>query len=151
MVDDKKLIDYNLNIKQIRDSIKKITSSNNIKKWDLGAMASENHSVQVDKGIAKQLKGSQKSSLTIRVWNKNNQIGITSTSDYSEIGLEKAFMHAYQASDFGNKRETPTFSPLAKSKLEETSDSLQGSLGISTMLEILKSAESDLISRDLPG
>ena len=59
----------------------------NIEKWDYGASFSNDYSVQVDKGEAKQLKASQKQILTLRVWNESNLVGITTTSDISESGI----------------------------------------------------------------
>ena len=54
--------------KEITNQISKSAESLNLKKWDYGASFSNDYSVQVDKGIAKQLKASQKQVLTIRVW-----------------------------------------------------------------------------------
>ena len=48
----------------------------NIDKWDYGASFSNDYSVQVDRGAAKQLKASQKQVITLRVWNKDNLVGI---------------------------------------------------------------------------
>ena len=64
------------------------------------------------------LKGSQRNSMTLRVWNKNNQVGITSTSDLTSEGIKKAMKGAIEASLFGNENESPEFSPLAKTELE---------------------------------
>ena len=74
-----------------------------INKWDIGASSSKDISVQVQKGQAKQLKGSQRNSLTLRVWNKQNKVGITSTSDLTKVGIEKAIKGAIEASVLGNK------------------------------------------------
>ena len=73
--------------KEITNQISQSAESLNIKKWDYGASFSYDYSVQVDKGIAKQLKASQKQVLTIRVWNNSNLVGITTTSDISELSL----------------------------------------------------------------
>ncbi len=104
--------------KEITNQISKSAESLNIKKWDYGASFSNDYSVQVDKGIAKQLKASQKQVLTIRVWNNSNLIGITTTSDISESGIQKALKQANIASEFGNKKEITDFSPLAKEPIE---------------------------------
>ena len=97
--------------KEITNQISKSAESLNIKKWDYGASFSNDYSVQVDKGIAKQLKASQKQVLTIRVWNNSNLVGITTTSDISESGIQKALKQANIASEFGNKKEITDFSP----------------------------------------
>ena len=97
-----------INENNLRDRLSLLSSELNVSKWDLGASIAKDVSVQIDKGQPKQLKASQKSSITIRVWN-NSQVGITSTSDLSEIGLRKALGSALQASNFGNKEDTPDF------------------------------------------
>ena len=75
-----------------------------VKKWDMGASSSRDISVQVQNGKAKQLKGSQRNSMTLRVWN-NNKVGITSTSDLTNEGIKKAMRGAIAASDYGNDPE----------------------------------------------
>ena len=69
--------------KEITNQISKAADFLNVKKWDYGASFSNDYSVQVDKGEAKQLKASQKQILTLRVWNESNLVGITTTSDIS--------------------------------------------------------------------
>ncbi len=116
-----------------------------IQKWDLGASLSSDTSVQVQQGNAKQLKGSQRNSITLRVWNKNNQVGITSTSDLSSEGIKKAMIGAIEASNFGNEKETPDFSPLAKAQLANLSSKISKPHTIDQLLSILKQAEKQLI------
>ena len=70
-----------MELKEITHLITNGAESLNINKWDFGASFSNDFSVQVDKGIAKQLKASQKQVLTLRVWNNKNLVGITTTSD----------------------------------------------------------------------
>ena len=66
-----------MNSREITTQISKAADFLNLKKWDYGASFSNDYSVQVDKGEAKQLKASQKQILTIRVWNQSNLVGIT--------------------------------------------------------------------------
>ena len=113
-----------MNSKEITIQISEAADSLNLKKWDYGASFSNDYSVQVDKGKAKQLKASQKQVLTIRVWNESNLVGITTTSDISESGIKKALNQANIASDFGNKNERTEFSPLAKDPIEFLLDKL---------------------------
>jgi len=56
-----------MNSREITTQISEAADSLNLKKWDYGASFSNDHSVQVDKGEAKQLKASQKQILTLRV------------------------------------------------------------------------------------
>tara|TARA_Y100001968_G_scaffold83704_1_gene74797 strand:+ start:3753 stop:5135 length:1383 start_codon:yes stop_codon:yes gene_type:complete len=134
-------IDKNILLNQILSLAKK----NNISKWDLGAYSSKDLSVQVDNGESKQLKASLKNSITIRVWNEK-KLGITSTSDYSESGIKKAFEGASKASLFGSNKETPQFSHLANEPLPILTNNICESSGIKKLLDILRQAESDLIN-----
>ena len=136
-----------LNASALRDSLQKLATREGISSWDLGAACSDDCSVQVDRGEAKQLKASQRSSITVRVWNKDDLVGITSTTDLSDAGLEQALVGAHEASRFGNPDDIPHFSPLAKAPLPELNRPLQERRGILPLLETLREAEADLLSR----
>ena len=130
----------------LNNLLKKYSEESSINKWDMGASSSRDISVQVQQGNAKQLKGSQRNSMTLRVWNKNNQVGITSTSDLSSEGIKKAMKGAIEASLFGNEKESPEFSSLAKSELEDINPKISNSHTIDQLLSILKKAEKQLIN-----
>ena len=74
-----------LNPVLLNDLLIKFSKETEITKWDMGASSSRDISVQVQQGNAKQLKGSQRNSMTLRVWN-NNKVGIDTPSfdDYME-------------------------------------------------------------------
>ena len=110
----------------------------NIEKWDYGASFSNDYSVQVDRGTAKQLKASQKHVITLRVWNKENLVGITTTSDLSETGIKKALRQASLASEYGNRNEFTDFSPLAKDPIHVKEVDKKNPLGIKKLLKILR-------------
>ncbi len=129
----------------LNNLLKKYSEESSINKWDMGASSSRDISVQVQQGNAKQLKGSQRNSMTLRVWNKNNQVGITSTSDLTSEGIKKAIKGAIEASLFGNEKESPEFSSLAKSELEDINPKISNSHTIDQLLSILKKAEKELI------
>ena len=129
----------------LNNLLKKYSEESSINKWDMGASSSRDISVQVQQGNAKQLKGSQRNSMTLRVWNKNNQVGITSTSDLTSEGIKKAMKGAIEASLFGNEKESPEFSSLAKSELEHINPKISNSHTIDQLLSILKKAEKELI------
>ncbi len=134
------------NLEQLHEDIKLLAIDENIKQWDLGGSSSNDLSVQVDHGEAKQLKGSQRNSITIRVWNNSKILGITSTTDLSSYGIQKAFKGAVQASHFGNINEIPEFSKEAQNELPQINNTIREPVGISKLLDILKKAESDLIN-----
>ena len=125
--------------------LEKYSKESEISKWDVGASSSRDFSVQVQQGNAKQLKGSQRNSMTLRVWNKSNKVGITSTSDLTNNGIKKAMKGAIQASLFGNEKDSPEFSSLAHSPLNFVSTDQSKHHTIDELLTILKSAEKKLI------
>ncbi len=133
--------DFNL----IEERLLNASEELHIKKWDIGASTSVDKSVQVDQGEAKQLKASQRSSITVRVWNEEDLIGITSTSDISFEGLRQALLGAKEASYFGNPKDTPQFSCLARDPLPELNRPLKEALTIQKLFQLLKSAERELL------
>ena len=124
-----------------------LAAAEGIQRWDLGAACSTDTSVQVDRGEAKQMKGAQRSAITVRVWNSDGLVGITSTSDLSPSGLARALAGAHAASSFGNPDDIPAFSPLATTPLPKLEQPLREPQGILTLLETLKEAERDLLGR----
>ncbi len=134
-----------LDPEELNNLLEKYSKKSAIKKWDMGASSSSDISVQVQQGNAKQLKGSQRNSMTLRVWNDQNQVGITSTSDLTSEGIKKAMKGAIEASLFGNEKESPEFSPLAQTKLEEINSKVSQPHSIDELLSILKKAEKQLI------
>jgi PmbA protein len=136
-----------LNAEALRHSLEQIAAANGISRWDLGAACSTDLSVQVDRGEAKQMKGAQRSSITVRVWNDQGLVGVTSTSDLSAAGLERALSGAKDASAFGNADDIPAFSPLATAPLAQLDQPIHAPQGILRLLDTLKGAEQDLLSR----
>ena len=136
-----------LNAESLRGRLEQLASAAGIRQWDLGAACSTDTSVQVDRGEAKQMKGAQRSSITIRVWNSDGLVGITSTSDLSDAGLERALAGAREASGFGNPDDTPAFSPLGTAPLAELRQPIHEPQGILALLDTLKDAEQQLLGR----
>lgn len=136
-----------LNAGQLRSTLERLAQGQGIQQWDLGAACSTDTSVQVDRGEAKQMKGAQRSSITVRVWNGDGLVGITSTSDLSEAGLERALAGAHAASAFGNPSDTPQFSPLATAPVAQLDQQLHEPRGILQLLDTLKGAEAELLGR----
>ncbi len=134
-----------LDPKFLNSLLQRYSNQSGITKWDMGASSSREISVQVQLGNAKQLKGSQRNSMTLRVWNKYNQVGITSTSDLTSEGINKAMRGAIEASLFGNEKESPEFSPLAKTELGKINSKISNPHTIEELLTILKNAEKQLI------
>jgi len=131
----------------LRERLDHLARHAGLHQWDLGAGCSTDTSVQVDRGEAKQMKGAQRSSITVRVWNGAGLVGITSTSDLSDAGLERALAGAHAASAFGNADDTPAFSSLATAPLQPLDQPLHPPQHILDLLGTLKEAERDLLSR----
>ena len=136
-----------LNASALRDRLQELAKREGIHQWDLGAACSDDCSVQVDRGEAKQLKAAQRSSITVRVWNGDGLVGITSTTDLTNNGLEKALTGAHEASRFGNPDDVPGFSPLATAPLPALDRPLKQRQGILPLLSTLREAEADLLAR----
>jgi PmbA protein len=136
-----------LNAEHLRSSLAQIAAANGIQRWDLGAACSTDISVQVDRGEPKQMKGAQRSSITVRVWNEQGLVGVTSTADLSGSGLERALTGAKDASAFGNADDIPAFSPLATAPLAELHQPIHAPQGILRLLDTLKGAERELLGR----
>ncbi len=135
-----------LKAEYVRDQMHKLSKSLGIYKWDIGVGYSFDNSVQIDKGEAKQLKVSQRSSLTLRVWSNSGTVGVSSTTDISEEGLSKALESAHYCSNYGNKEDVPDFSKLANETLPELHYELKPQQGIKAIFNQLKEAESSLLS-----
>jgi len=135
-----------LDAARLAGQVADLARSSGIHQWDLGASCSTDSSVQVDRGEAKQLKGAERRSITVRVWDDARRVGITSTSDLSPAGLERALEGAKAASAFGNPLDSPAFSPLATAPLPELDQPRRPSLGILQLLETLREAEAQLLA-----
>ncbi|MCT0207609.1 TldD/PmbA family protein [Synechococcus sp. CS-1332] len=136
-----------LDAEVLRQRLASLAHAEGVRRWDLGASCSTDTSVQVDRGEAKQMKGAQRSAITLRVWNDDGLVGITSTSDLSDAGLARALAGARDASAYGNVDEIPDFSPLATAPLPVLEQPLSTPLSILTLLDTLKEAERDLLGR----
>lgn len=131
---------------QLRGQLERLSAQSGIPQWDLGASCSTDTSVQVDRGEPKQMKGAERRAVTVRVWNDQGLVGITSTSDLTEAGLARALEGAKEASSFGNPEEIPGFSPLAKSPLQTLEQPLMEGRSILDLLARLKEAEQHLLA-----
>jgi PmbA protein len=136
-----------LNPNTLRERLERLATQQGVRQWDLGASCGTDTSVQVDRGEAKQMKGAQRSAITIRVWNQDGLVGVTSTSDLSDAGLAVALASAQEASPFGNEDDTPAFSPLAQAPLPHLEQPIQPQHSILDLLETLKDAERQVLDR----
>jgi PmbA protein len=82
-----------------------------IAKYDIYGSSVDETDVDVFQGEPKQVQASNRSSVIVRVWNRDNQVGVTSTTDVGQVGLQLALKTAQEASFFGVKENVPDFSP----------------------------------------
>ncbi len=134
-----------LNIQQVSKSAHQIATKLGISKFDLSGSTVDSVSVQVDKGETKQVKASNRSGITVRVWNADNTVGITSTTDVDDNGLELALKTAHEASFFGIKEHAPDFSPEATAPIAEIKLELGEAATVPQLIESLLAAEQKLL------
>ncbi|MEL6320760.1 MAG: TldD/PmbA family protein [Cyanobacteria bacterium J06626_14] len=116
-----------------------------IKKYDIYGSTVDENSVQVDHGEPKQVKASNRASIIVRVWNDDNTIGVTSTTDVDANGIELALKTANEASAFGPKENVPDFSPEAKNAIESKRFEQQSQAPVSKLIETLVDVERRLM------
>ncbi|PLZ69589.1 TldD/PmbA family protein [Fischerella thermalis] len=125
-----------------QDSAKKL----GIKKFDIYGSSVDATSVQVDQGEPKQVKASNLSGVTVRVWNDENTMGVTSTTDVDPKGLELALKTAYEASFFGVKENVPDFSPEATVDLAVQKHEKLPQAPVYQLIETLLKAEKEVLA-----
>ena len=116
-----------------------------IKKFDIYGAIVDETSVQVDQGEPKQVKASNRSGVTVRVWNEDQTMGVTTTTDVDPDGVKLALQTAYEASFFGVKENVPDFSPEASVPLP-ASDDKASPVPASQLTASLIAAEKELLS-----
>lgn len=131
------------------DELASYTQSNarelGIQKFDIYGSSVDETSVQVDQGKPKQVKASNRSSVTVRVWNENKTVGVTSTTDVDPKGIELALKTAYEASFFGVKEHVPDFSPEATVPISIQAEETASQAPASELIEQLIEAEKKLL------
>lgn len=134
------------NIQEIANFARDNADKLGIKKFDIYGSSVDETSVQVDQGEPKQVKASNRSGVTVRVWNENNTIGVTSTTDVDPKGLALALKTAYEASFFGVKENVPDFSPEATAPIDAKSEEKVPQAAVSELIDNLLLAEKELLA-----
>lgn len=132
-------------IEQLATNAEAIANKLGIHKFDIYGSTVDETSVQVDQGEPKQVKASNRSSVTVRVWNDAHSMGITSTTDIDPTGLELALQTAHEASFFGVKEHVPDFSPEATAPIPVEPQEKTSQAPVSELLEHLIGAEKQLM------
>jgi PmbA protein len=132
-------------IDNIATHAKESASKLGIKKFDIYGSTVDETSVQVDRGTPKQVKASNRSNVIVRVWNNENTVGVTSTTDVNPEGLELALKTAYEASFFGVKEHVPDFSPEASVPIANDEPEKSSQVPASKLIDELIQAEKELL------
>ncbi|HEY9847624.1 MAG TPA: TldD/PmbA family protein [Candidatus Caenarcaniphilales bacterium] len=133
-------------IKPLATNAETIASKLGIEKFDIYGSTVDETSVQVDQGEPKQVKASNRSAVTVRVWNEAQTMGIASTTDVDPVGLELALKTAYEASFFGVKEHIPDFSPQATVPITDIPEEKFAQAPVAQLLEHLTEAEAALLT-----
>lgn len=134
-----------LNVHDLATQAREISQRLGIQKFDVYGSSVDDTNVQVDRGEPKQVKASNRSSVTVRVWNPNHQVGITSTTDTDPVGLESALKIACEASNFGPTEHAPDFSPEAMIPIPDTKIERMPQASVTTLIETLVDVERKLL------
>ncbi|BAU09709.1 putative modulator of DNA gyrase [Leptolyngbya sp. NIES-3755] len=132
-------------VQEIATAAQEAAKKLGIEKFDIYGSSIDETSVQVDQGEPQQMKASQRSGVTVRVWNEDHTVGVTSTTDVDPIGLELALKTAKEASYFGVKDNAPDFSPEATAETAEVKSEHLPQAPVSHLLETLIKAEKELL------
>lgn len=138
-----------IKIQDLAIQAKTIAARLHILKFDIFGSIIDETSIEVDHGEPKQVEASNRSGVTVRVWNENGTVGVTSTTDLHPQGVELALKTAYEASYFGIKDHAPDFSPQSTQPLSSIPPENGGnptSTPIPLLLEQLISAEQALLT-----
>ncbi len=135
-----------ISVQKLISDAKETATKLGIKKFDIYGAVVDETSAEVDSGEPKQVSASNRASISIRVWNDEGTLGITSTTNIDRTGLELALQSAYEASFFGAKENIPDFSPEAIAAITERPDQTAPSTGIDLLLSSLLDAEKELLA-----
>ncbi len=133
------------NIQEIATYAQASAKQLGIEKFDIYGSSVDETSVQVDMGEPKQVKASNRSGVTVRVWNENNTVGVTSTTDVDPNGIELALKTAQEASFFGVKENIPDFSPLATAPITAKTEDTAPQAPVPQLIDTLIKAEKELL------
>ena len=132
-------------VAEIASYAAELAQKQGINKYDIYGSSVDSTSVQVDHGEPKQVKASNRSSVIVRVWNEDNTVGVTSTTDVDPNGIELALKTAYEASFYGVKEHIPDFSPQASAPIAAVESKQTPQVPVSNLIEQLITTEKELM------
>jgi PmbA protein len=136
-----------LSVEKLVSDAKETASKLKINKFDIYGAIVDETSAEVDSGAPKQVSASNRASITVRVWNDQGTVGVTSTTNIDRIGLELALQSAHEASFFGAKENIPDFSPEAIADIPVRESQTAPPTAIEQLVETLLGAEKELLAK----
>ncbi len=133
------------NINDLATHVQASADQLGIHKFDIYGSTVDETSVQVDQGAPKQVKASNRSGVTVRVWNEDHTMGITTTTNVDPGGVELALKTAYEASFFGVKEHVPDFSPESSVPITDVADEKTPQAPVSKLINTLVEVEKELL------
>jgi PmbA protein len=143
----KRFMSSALSVEQLVSDAKETASKLKINKFDIYGAIVDETSAEVDFGAPKQVSASNRASITVRVWNDQGTVGVTSTTNIDRIGLELALQSAHEASFFGAKENIPDFSPEAIANIPPRESQTSPQTAIEKLVETLLAAEKNLLAK----
>ncbi|WP_271252970.1 TldD/PmbA family protein [Pseudanabaena sp. Chao 1811] len=134
-----------LSVEKLVSDAKETASKLGIKKFDIYGAIVDETSAEVDSSAPKQVSASNRASITVRVWNDEGTVGVTSTTNIDRVGLELALQSAHEASFFGAKENIPDFSPEAIADIPARETQTAPQTAIEQLVETLLGAEKELL------
>ena len=136
-----------ISVEKLVSDAKETASKLKIDKFDIYGAIVDETSAEVDSGEPKQVSASNRASITVRVWNEQGTVGVTSTTNIDRLGLELALQSAHEASFFGAKENIPDFSPEAITDIPSREAQTAPQTAIEQLVETLLGAEKELLAK----
>ena len=136
-----------LSVEKLVSDAKETASKLAIKKFDIYGAIVDETSAEVDSGEPKQVSASNRASITVRVWNEQGTVGVTSTTNIDRVGLELALQSAHEASFFGALENIPDFSPDAIADISVREAQTAPQTEIEQLVATLIDAEKELLAK----
>ncbi|MFM7603281.1 MAG: TldD/PmbA family protein [Pseudanabaena sp.] len=136
-----------ISVEKLVSDAKETASKLKIDKFDIYGAIVDETSAEVDSGAPKQVSASNRASITVRVWNEQGTLGVTSTTNIDRLGLELALQSAHEASFFGAKENIPDFSPEAIADIPSRESQTAPQTAIEQLVATLLSAEKELLAK----
>lgn len=136
-----------ISVEKLVSDAKETASKLKIDKFDIYGAIVDETSAEVDSGEPKQVSASNRASITVRVWNDQGTVGVTSTTNIDRLGLELALQSAHEASFFGAKENIPDFSPEAIADISSRESQTAPQTAIEQLVETLLGAEKELLAK----